>query len=91
MGLFNKKKKPDEIQDSVVDPIEQVFGGQPKKPAAVQSKVTTVTPAPAQKPVPKTVPKQVQRTHLYIHPSMLMDMELKKQIFMMVRRSRKTI
>lgn len=61
MGLFNKKKKPDEVQDSVVDPIEQVFGVQPKKPAAVQPKVTTVTPAPAQKPVPK----QVQRTPVY--------------------------
>lgn len=54
MELFNKKKKPDEIQSPVVDPIEQVFGVQPKKPSGV-TKVTPVTPTPSQKPAQKPV------------------------------------
>ncbi len=57
MGLFNKKKRPDETQNPVVDPIEQVFGQSPKKPAVVQPKVTPVTPAPVQKPASKPVKK----------------------------------
>ncbi len=65
MGLFNKKKKTDDAPNTVVDPIEQVFGAPTKKPAAVPPKVTTVTPVPAQKPVQK--PVQTQATKQVAH------------------------